>query len=554
MKTTPTPPCAPVTLLKRRDFLKLAGAAALAFPRQGKGVAPAVPSLDKPVGAAGPARPNILFIMVDEMKWNVMSCAGHPLVKTPHLDRLAREGTRFATAYTVAPICTPSRYSFFTSRYAHVHGATDNNTPPCEPQVLLPAVLQQQGYQTAISGKLHFIPENLAYHFDFFWSFAGEGPHRLPTWPQDVEKKHGGGATRRLGTQPFPDDPLGHDLGKLTFPKEDAQTFWITDRAVDFLGQRDRTRPFFLFVSYLDPHSPSHLCEPYWNLFDADKMPLPPSFKQDPAKPLRSAENRHEVNDPQIVKAMTAAYLAKVTMVDDNIGRLLGRLRELGLDEQTLIVFTADHGNMLGDLNRWFKGVMYEGSARIPLLMKVPAASPQAAQFNRGAVVNEIVENIDVMPTLCELAGVPLPAQGIQGRSLTALVAGKDSGWKNRAFAERGSSMIRTAQYKYIKNEKKNVRHGGGAVELYDLNKDPLELHNLADDPACAAIRQDLAGQLEAWQKDRPPVPVIAGVAPEPAPGTSSPTKKELKKEQRAKQRRGATPADGGSTPPKGMP
>ncbi len=548
MRSNQIPPCASRTLLKRRDFLKLAGAAALVFPRLGESVAPAVPALDKPAVPAGPARPNILFIMVDEMKWNVMSCAGHALVKTPHLDRLAREGTRFATAYTVAPICTPSRYSFFTGRYAHVHGAIDNNTPPREPQVLLPAILHQQGYQTALSGKLHFIPENLAYHFDYFWSFAGEGPHRLPTWPEDVEKKHGAGAGRKLTVQPFPADPLGRGLGRLAYPKEDAQTFWITDRAVDFLGQRDKTRPFFLFVSYLDPHSPSHLCEPYWTMFDAGKMPLPSSFKQDPNQPLQSA-GTHHVNDPGIVKAMTAAYLAKVTMVDDNIGRLLGHMRDQGLADNTLIVFTADHGNMLGDLNRWFKGVMYEGSARIPLLMKVPAASPQAAQFNRGAVVNEIVENIDVMPTLCELAGVPLPKQGIQGRSLTALVAGQEPGWKNRAFAERNSRMIRTRQYKLIHEPR-----GAGSYELYDLINDPLEMHNLIDDPARAAVVKDLAAQLEAWQKDLPPVPVIAGVAPEPAPGKASPAKKELKKEQRAKQRRGAVPADGGSTAPKGIP
>ena len=181
--------------------------------------------------SAGPAlaatKPNILFIMVDEMKWNVMSCAGHPIVKTPHLDRLAREGTRFETAYTVAPICTPSRYSFFTGRYAHVHGATDNNTPPREPQLLLPSILKHHGYQTAISGKLHFIPNNRDYGFDYFWSFAGEGPGRLPSWPQDIEKKHGRDAARRLEVRPFPDDPLGRDLGKLGYPKEDAQTFWI---------------------------------------------------------------------------------------------------------------------------------------------------------------------------------------------------------------------------------------------------------------------------------------------------------------------------------------
>jgi choline-sulfatase len=465
--------------------------------------------------AAAPAKPNILFIMVDEMKWKVMSCAGHTIVKTPHLDQLAREGTRFATAYTVAPICTPSRYSFFTSRYAHVHGATDNSTPTREPQLLLPAILKHAGYQTAISGKLHFIPNNLDYRFDYFWSFAGEGPHKLPTWPKDVEKKHGRGAARRLELRPFPDDPLGRDLGKLTYPKEDSQTFWITDRAVDFLRQRDKEKPFFLFVSYLDPHSPSHLSEPYWNMFDAEKMPLPPSFKQDPSKASATAANRHEVNDPKIVKAMTAAYFAKVTMVDDNVGRLLGRLHELGLAENTLIVFTADHGNMLGDLNRWFKGAMYEGSTRIPLLMKAPSASPFAATFNRGAVVSNIVENIDVMPTLCEMAGVPLPWQGIQGRSMTKLVAGTEKDWKERAFAERGSSMIRTSQYKYISNKKKVERRGGSEMELYDLTKDPLETNNLVKNPAHTTILKELATQLEAWKKDLPPVPVIEGVKPQ---------------------------------------
>jgi len=478
-----------------------------------------------------PAHPNILFIMVDEMKWNVMSCAGHPIVKTPNLDRLAREGTRFATAYTVAPICTPSRYSFFTGRYAHVHGATTNGMQPREPQLLLPAILKHAGYQTAISGKLHFNPANQDYSFDYFWSFSSEGPHKLPTWPEDVEKKHGRNSSRRLEIQPFPKDALGGDLGKLTYPKEDSQTFWITDCAVDFLEKRDKEKPFFLFVSYLDPHSPSHLCEPYWKMFDAEKMPLPPTFKQDPSKPAQTAANRHEVNDPKIVKAMTAAYYAKVTMVDDNIGRLLGQLREMGLAENTLIVFTADHGNMLGDLNRWFKGAMYEGSTRIPLLMKAPAGSPFAAQFNRGTVVTNIVENIDVMPTLCEITGVPLPTQGIQGRSLTALVAGKDSNWKNRAFAERNSQMIRTPQHKLIHEPR-----GAGSYELYDLIKDPLETNNLATDPACAAIFKDLATQLDAWQKDIPPVPVIEGVAPQTTSGLTAPVEKKRIKSRKRKE------------------
>jgi len=485
--------------------------------------------------AAETARPNILFIMVDEMKWNVMGCANHPIVKTPNLDRLAREGTRFATAYTVAPICTASRYSFFTSRYAHVHGAVDNSTPPREPPLLLPAILKHHGYQTAISGKLHFIPNNLDYCFDYFWSFANEGPGRLPTWPQDMERKYGRNAARRVVTRPFPEDPLGRDLGKLPYPKEDSQTFWITDLAIEFLRVRDKAHPFFLFVSYLDPHSPSHLCEPYWSMFDADKMPLPPTFKQDPSRQSRTAANRHEVNDPAIVKAMTAAYYAKVTMVDDNVGRLLRQLEAAGLTENTLVVFTADHGNMLGDLNRWFKGVMHEGSSRIPLLMKAPSSSRFAAQFNHGAVVSSIVENIDVMPTLCEMVGVPLPSEGIQGRSMTRLASGSESGWKDRAFAERNSRMIRTPQYKLIKNDSKSVRRGGSEYELYDLTKDPQEAHDLASDPAHTAVVRELAARLEAWEKDNPPVPVMAGVSLPPKADASDRATKAEKKAERKK-------------------
>ena len=221
-------------------------------------------------------------------------------------------------------------------------------------------------------------------------------------------------------------------------------------------------------------------------------------------------------------------------------GRLLGRLCELGLEENTLIVFTADHGNMLGDLNRWFKGVMYEGSARIPLLVKAPSASPFAAPFNRGAVISHIVENIDVMPTLCELAGVPLPAQGIQGRNLTTLVAGQDAGWKDRAFAERGNSMIRTPQYKFIKNTSRNARRGGGEAEdeLYDLTQDPLETNNLAQDPTHAAILKELAAQLEAWQNNVPPVPVIDGVAPQAAGDTAVPVEKKRRKNRERKESR----------------
>jgi choline-sulfatase len=503
--------------------------------------------------AAEPAasRPNILFIMVDEMRWNAMGCTGHPIVRTPNLDRLARAGTRFATAYTCAPVCVPSRYSFFTSRYAHVHGSTDNGTPPQAREVLLPVLLKHYGYQTALSGKLHFLPPDQEYGFDHFWSFTTEGPGKLQRWPEYMDAKHGRNSARRLvpGSQPYRDDPLGRDLGKLPYPKEDSQTFWITDRALDFLGRRDRQKPFFLFVSYLDPHSPSHLCEPYWSMYDAARMPsprIPESVKKERAEAVRNdarGGGRHLIDDEAMARALAAAYYAKVTMVDDNVGRLLQQVESMGLSDDTIIVFTADHGNMLGDHGRWFKGVMYEGSSRIPLLIKAPRRNAHAGIFNRGKVVEELVENIDVMPTLMEMIGRPLPSgAGFQGTSLVNLAAGKETAWKTAIFAERGSMMIRTARHKLIRNQEKNLRKGAGEYELYDLLKDPGEDVNLIDDPACAAVVVELKARLEAWQKDRPSPPVIAGVWTTQATAAATPTAKGKAK---ARQRQPAPKPNG---------
>jgi arylsulfatase A-like enzyme len=485
---------------------------------------------------AAASRPNILFIMVDEMRWNALGCAGHRIVRTPNLDRLARQGTRFATAYTCAPICVPSRYSFFTSRYAHVHGSTDNGTPPRPGEVLLPVLLKQYGYQTALSGKLHFLPSQQEYGFDYFWSFSNEGPGKLPSWPQYMDARHGRASARRLvpGSQPFPDDPLGKDLGKLPYPKEDSQTFWITDRAIDFLRQRDKQKPFFLFVSYLDPHSPSQLCEPYWSMYDAGDMPsprIPESVRKARPEAVRNdarGGGRHLIDDEAMARALTAAYYAKVTMVDDNVGRLLEQVESMGLSDDTIVVFTADHGNMLGDHGRWFKGVMYEGSSRIPLLIRAPRGGKLAADLNRGRVIEEMVENIDVMPTLMEMIGRPLPSgRGFQGTSVVNLVTGKETAWKTAIFAERGSMMIRTTRHKLIKNQARDLRQGGSEYELYDLVRDPGEDVNLIDDPACASIAAELKARLEAWQKDCPTPPVVKGIWTTPAetPATERPAK-----------------------------
>lgn len=474
--------------------------------------------------APAPEHPNLLIISTDEMRWNVMGCAGNRVVRTPNLDRLAAGATRYATAYCVAPICMPSRRSLFTSRYAHVHGVTDNSKQCLanDGEVDLPTLLKHDGYTTGMAGKLHFAPEGPDWSFDFFWTYGKEGPGKLESYPRYVTRKHGPGALRPVpGSQPYPNDPLGKDLGKLGFPKEDSQPWWITDRSIEFLRARKGSgKPFFFFASYKEPHSPYLLTEPYASMYDPAKM-VPPPIPAAVARERREAlaqgilgPSRHLVDDPEMVKRLLAAYYGHMASVDDNVGRLLGELDRLGMRRNTIVVFTADHGNMTGDLGQWFKGVMYEGSSRIPLMIRAPTDSRFAATFNRGRVVNEIVENTDVLPTVLELAALPIP-KGVQGKSLAPLTAGRAPGWKNRAFAARSTMMVRDGRYKLIRDPRQ-ARRGGAGQELYDLQQDPKELKNLAADPAHAARVKQLDAQLDAWLKDRPAPIQVEGLKPPP--------------------------------------
>ncbi|MCX6327748.1 MAG: sulfatase-like hydrolase/transferase, partial [Bacteroidia bacterium] len=427
-------------------------------------------------------RPNILFIMVDEMRSDVMHCAGDPMVKTPNLDRLAAEGIRFSNSFTVAPISGPSRKSFFTGRYAHTHGVLENGDTPNTGELDLPLILKHYGYETAVSGKLHYWPANFSWGFDKFWSYRDEGPAELETYWQYI-KRNNINTKIEEGSCPYPNDPLGKDIGKYTFKKEELQTYWITDRSIEYLKSRKESdKPFFLFTSFLEPHSPSRTTEPYFSMYDPNNITAPnisDEIKKERAIALEKnikGPSRHLVDNEEMVRRLTAIYLSHVTQVDDNIGRLMSTIKELGLDKNTIIVFTADHGNMLGDLGLWFKGVMYEGSTRIPLIMKMPENKSFANYRQTGITEEHLVENIDVMPTLLELAGIEIPLS-IEGTSMVPLLNGMITNWSEDVYAERNSMMYRTVDYKLIKmpGNKGNVDH----YEFYDMKNDPKELINL---------------------------------------------------------------------------
>ena len=464
--------------------------------------------------AAAPAtrRPNLLFIMVDEMRWDAMGSEHHPVVSTPNLDRLAREGTRFANAYSVAPVCCPARASVFSGRYAHVHGVTCNEVAAHNGEIFLPSILRHYGYHTAISGKLHYRPMRFDYGFDQFWSFTQEGPTPELGYQAFLKQKHGSPAKWPIvpGTCPWPDDPLGRDVGLFRYPEEDFETDWITSRSLDYLRTRkDNPQPWFLFTSYLKPHSPSVEPKPYFGRYDPREIPiphLPPNIKAVRAA-LKGRDRRHFVADERMLRVMSAIYYGSIAHVDRHVGQILAELERLGMADNTIVLFTADHGNMLGDRGRMFKDLMYEGSSHVPLIWRGVKGAPE----NRGRVVPGIVENTDLMPAILESAGVPAP-RGVQGRGFLELMRGGGHDWKDRCYAQLGTAMVRTPQWKFI-DLSKNLSRG---FELYDMREDPKEERNLAAEPKHRDLMEDFKRQLTAWRADKPEPVKIAGM-PTPA-------------------------------------
>jgi arylsulfatase A-like enzyme len=456
------------------------------------------------------ARPNILFVMVDEMRWDAMSSEKHPVVETPNLDKLAKQGVRFSQAYTVAPVCSPSRACTFTGRYADVNGVTSNAIPANEGEIFLPSILRHYGYHTAIAGKLHYAPRRYSYGFDQFWSFSAEGPTPELGHIAHLRNKYGPGAGKWAiidGTCPWPDDPLGRDVGIFKFKEEDFETEWLTDRSIDYLRSRQgKSQPWFLFTSYLKPHSPSVEPDRWFKKYDPQSIPIPelPANIKEIRRNQNGRARRAYIDDEQMLRVMSAAYYGAIAHLDQQIGRLFGELERLGMADNTLVLFTADHGNMLGDRGRMFKGVMYEGSAHVPLIWRGPKGAPE----NRGRVVDKIVENTDLLPTILDSAALPVPHR-VQGRSFLPLARGQSTNWKDRCYSQLRTAMVRSGQWKFIDNS----RDLSQEFELYDMRNDPKEQRNLAGDPKQRDRIEDYKRQLIAWRSGKPAPVKIAGMA-----------------------------------------
>jgi arylsulfatase A-like enzyme len=500
-------------------------------------------------------RPNVLLIMADQLRWDAVGAYGNPVVQTPHLDRIAREGVRVERAYVANPFCMPARASVLTGRWPHAHGAWDNGVRLPPQTTTLATALAQHGYRTVIVGKghldVHHLPESPDYHagWDDPRRAAWSGPyygfaeahltcgHNRPAghYGAWLYREHPA-AVPLLGRDAALEPPVA-GAWKSALPVELHASTWIGDRAVEVIrhhaglgngpsGAGGR-RPFFLWASFPDPHGP--LCPPcpYADLYDPAAMPppvrrrgetadKPPHFRDEPDaldhgwRPYQASPHADEGRTDADDRVRKAAYYGMTTLLDRNVGRILAALEETGQLNHTLVVYVSDHGDLLGDHWLGEKGPWhYDGCTRIPLLLRYPPALPA------GRVVSALVSQCDLAPTVCDLAGVPYaswpprpgqhpggaPQPGalpdVQGVSLLPVLRGEAPG-RSRLLIEFEWRMVPGLQLKTLRSAdwRLTVYPGRPYGELYDLRADPDEYVNRWDDPALRGVRTDLLAAL----------------------------------------------------------
>ena len=447
------------------------------------------------------SKPNILLIQADQLAAPALSAYGHPLVKTPHIDELADSGVVFENTYCNFPLCTPSRMSMMTGRFANSIDVWDNASEmaSCEPTI--PHHLKTMGYDTTLCGKMHFVGPDQLHGFE----------HRITTdiypsnysWAPDWTE----GAHNR---------PTGINMGAVINAGKCNRSLQIDyDDEVEFSGVQkiyDLARycqedPFFLTVSFTHPHSPYVTLEKYWDLYDHDDIDMPAVPAMEPEEMDALSRWIHFAHGGDLdtvldghVRNARHAYYGMISYIDDKVGNLMNALRNTGQEDNTIVIFTADHGDMMGERGQWYKQTFFEWSARVPLIVSCPS------RF-RSRRVSQLTSLVDLLPTVLDLAtdgNPPELAAPTDGYSLNRLLHdGRDPGRPNQVISEYTGEgacapcrMVRRDAYKYV------YTHGHSAL-LFNLDDDPLELNNLAGRSETAKIEQALQAEaLKEWDPD----------------------------------------------------
>ena len=450
-------------------------------------------------------RPDILLIMADQLPASALPAYGHPVVHAPHLSRLADRGAVFEAAYCASPLCAPSRFAMLAGQPPSAIDAFDNaaELPAATPTVT--HLLRAAGYRTVLSGKMHFVGADQLHGFEqrlttdvypagFDWTPDWRSPERAG-WYHSVGDLRAA-AVREGAFQTDFDDEAGF-------------------RAVQELRHHAATRgdqPLFLVASFTNPHDPWEVRRTHWDRYADIGVPLPavPTLPRDAADPhsLRLRDMYGADADPlddAELRSVRRAYFAAISYLDDRVGELVSTLEATGRAERTLVVFTSDHGEMLGERGLWFKMSFFDGSARVPLLAAGPGIAPQR--------IAEPVSQLDLAPTLVELAAASDPDAALAGTSLWPRLTGAGPA-PNAVAAEYLAEGVHAPAVMLRRGRHKLIRCPGDPDQLYDLDADPHELTNLAGDPAHAELLARLGGEVDArWDLEALGARVLASQA-----------------------------------------
>ncbi|MDW8221738.1 MAG: sulfatase [Gemmatales bacterium] len=431
-------------------------------------------------------RYNVLFVMADDLN-NALGCYGHPLVRSPNVDRLAKIGVVFERAYCQFPLCNPSRASLLTGKRPDTTKVLDNTVHfrKHHPEVVtLPQLFRKHGYWVGRVGKI--------FHYGVPTQIGTDGLDDKPSWDQVVNPI---GRDKHEESKIFSLVP-GQFGGVLSWlaaeGTDEEQTDGIGATEAIKLLEKNHDRPFFLAVGFYRPHTPFVAPRKYFDLYPLEKISLPyvpaDHRKKGPAPAFASARPEQDRMTEELRKQAIQAYFASISFMDAQLGRLLDALERFGVRERTIIVFTSDHGYHLGEHGLWQKMSLFENSARVPLIVAVPKAKGNGQRCMRT------VELLDLYPTLAELCGFSIPGH-VEGRSLCALLNDPQAKWDKTAYTQvtrgnGGTNMgrsVRTERYRYTEwNE------GKGGVQLFDYEKDPAELTNFAGRPEYAEVEKQL--------------------------------------------------------------
>lgn len=438
--------------------------------------------------------PNVLLLMGDEHPVFMTGCYGHRSVKTPVIDQLADRGTVFDAAYCPSPICAPSRAAMMTGRHVHQIEVWDNAAPLRSDWPTFAHSFSAAGYRTILCGKMHYVGPDQMHGFDERWT--------QDIYPATFDWTRSNRAETAVNDGQCIDRVFEAGPGWTCDMSYDEEIIFRTEYGLRQMVCQQEQDPFLLCVSFTGPHYPYRAPEKYWNLYrdeDIDLPQIPANYTEKEhtyVKWLRRHGKFHQLVPDEVCRTARRAILGRITMLDDYFGRILDLLQETGLDENTIIIYASDHGDMMGEHGLWFKNAAYEWSSRVPWIVAGPGI-PQVR-------IPEVVSLLDIGPTLCSLANIEPVYPVTDGRDLSDLILGKRSPGPGLAIMENygegvwcGWRMIRQGPYKltYVP---------GYPTELFDLVNDPNEWNDLSQDERFQNVRQALEKQvLAGWDPAR---------------------------------------------------